>query len=318
MIIKPKLYIHTGRATHFLSWEIKEFKKHFRLVDAPSSTTALLSFGPDILREASGLPASKRFAVLFPGFGHNPLYNHDLLPSQLKIINQKFEHIFINKGPLELAYKSLDKEKVSLYPFSIDTSILGKFHPRSSLQSLLHVSNDAPQKDWRRSEAIMSKTGLKHEVYPPRDISIGLSKTNHKNSTNSRTKAGDGPKPTMPSGYVDHNDVIEKYKQYDGFVHVARDIKDRVHIDGKYTASLIEAGATGAILFWHDTFQLGNDIETVIELPLDEDEAAAKILNISKTLDIKKHSKLTRREILGKFNVKKSVAVRAKKIKELL
>lgn len=291
-MFKPKLYIHTGRATHFLRWELKEFKRHFQLVDEPSINAALLCFGPDVLREASHLPARKRFAVLFPGFGHNPLYNDDLLPSQLKLIEQKYEHVFINKGPLELAYKDLSPEKISLYPFSVDISLLGKCKPRTSLQSIIHISNDAPQKDWQRSERIMKKTGLRFEVFPPRN--------------------------NKKSEYVDHQDVIRKYKDYDSFIHVAKDIHDRVHIDGKYTASLIEAGATGAILFWHDTFGLGNDLKTVFELPLDETAAAERIKEVSHNLNVRKHSKRTMREMRKTFNPKRSVAMRARKIKSLL
>lgn len=294
MVPKPKLYIHTGRATHFLRWEIPEFKKHFNIVSKPDKDVALLCFGPDVLREASQLPAKKRFAVLFPGFGHNPLYNNDLLTSQTKIISQKYDHIFINKGPLELAYSELDKSKITLYPFSVDTSLFSKFKPRTRLDSLLHVSNNAPQKDWERSERIMKETGLVYEVFPPRD------------------------EAKLSRDYVNHNDVIAKYKEYDGFVHVAKDIKDRVHLDGKYTASLIEAGLSGEIIFWHDTFGLGNDLKTVFELPLDEKESAKRIMLIRNTINIKRHSHRTRSEMMKTFNPKKSVAIRARKIKELL
>lgn len=315
--MKPKLYIHVGRATHFLKWEIPEFKKHFTLVRSPSKDVALLSFGPDVLREASQLPASKRFAVLFPGFGHNPVYNDSLRASQHKIIEQKFDQVFINKGPLELAYSDIDK--ITLYPFSVDTDMLPLLRYRDGLDSLIHISNDAPQKDWQRSENIMRKTGLTYEVYPPRDGTIyeGQS-TIREFRNNMRQLIGLKKKPYLPSGYVGHDAVINKYNQYDGFVHVARDIKDRVHIDGKYTASLIEAGVTGSILFWHDTFGLGNDFETVFDLPLDEDKAAEMIINIKNSVDIRKHSERTREEMLSTFNVRDSVAVRAERIKQLL
>lgn len=308
--LKPKLYIHTGRATHFLQWEIPEFKKHFRLVRKPSKDVPLLAFGPDVLREAAGLPASKRFAVLFPGFGHNPLYNGDLLESQRKLIDQKYEHIFINKGPLQIAYKDFNQDKISLYPFSVDVKKIGNVTYRKALNSLIHVSNDAPQKDWRRSEEIMKKTGLAFEVYPPRSGSPSDTKTK-KTIVNFWKKA-------LPAGYVSHESVIERYKAYDGFVHVARDIKDRVHIDGKYTASLIEAGMSGSILFWHDTFGLGNDLETVFNVSLDPEKAAKEIIEIKNTINVEEHSKKTREEMVRIFNPQVSVAIRAKKIKELI
>jgi hypothetical protein len=112
--------------------------------------------------------------------------------------------------------------------------------------------------------------------------------------------------------------VIKKYQQYDGFVHVARDIKHPQLIDGKYTASLIEAGVTGAILFWHDTLQLGNSLETVFSLPLNEKSAAAEIMSIRNSLDVRKHSQRTREEMLDTFNVQKSVRIRAERILEKL
>ena len=220
---------------------------------------------------------------------------------------------------MQIAYKDLDSSKLSFYPFSIDTSLLGKFTARRLLNNLLHVSNDAPQKDWQRSEAIMKYTSLPFEVYPSRIEKPIIDQTiTYKVKNILRQSVGLKPIKTLPVGYVDHKKVVEKYKEFDGFVHIAKDIKDKVHIDGKYTASFIEAGATGAILFWHDTFGLGNDLKTVFSLPLDEKKAAEEILRIRETIDIVKHSKETRREMLNTFNPKTSVAIRARKIKELL
>jgi len=316
---KQKLYIHTGRATHFLSWEIPEFKRHFILVRQPHKDVPLLCFGPDVLREASLLPASKKFAVLFPGFGHNPLYNKELLESQTKIITQKYDHVFINKGPLQIAYKDLPEDKISIYPFSIDTTLFKESRIRSEVKTLLHVSNDAPQKDWKRSEEIMRRTGLSYDVYPPRIENVGEDRVRREAIVNKlRRLWGQKIKQSLPVGYVSHEDVIEKYYNHDGFVHVAQDIHSRVHIDGKYTASFIEAGMSGAILFWHDTFNLGNDLKTVFELPLDPEEAAKRILDIVDGLNVKEHSLATRNEMLETFNPEASVRVRAEKIKSLL
>lgn len=315
--IRSKLYIFVKGATHFLEWELPEFKKYFTLVDKPGKDTVLLSFGPDALVEASRLPARRRFAVLFPGFDHNPVYNPKINKLHRRLIKNSFRLAFINPGPLEIAYKGL--ENIAVYPFSVDTKLVRLKNYRRQLDSLLHVSNDAPQKDWQRSETIMMKTGLKSEVYPPRDNKFFEDQIKiNERKNNFRRKLRIKPKNYLPFGYVDHRLVVKKYQQYDGFVHVARDIKDEKFIDGKYTAALIEAGITGAILFWHDTFGLGNNLETVFNLPLDETKAAEQILNIRSSLDVKKHSRLTHEEMMDIFNPADSVGIRAEKILETL
>jgi hypothetical protein len=314
---KPKLYVHVKGATHFLEWELPEFKKYFQLVDQPAADVALLCFGPDAMEEASQLPARKRFLVTFPGFGYNPLYNLEIRHLQETIIKQSFNAVFINPGPLELAYS--DMPNVYFYPFSVNTDLVKLEHYRTKLDSLIHVSNDGLQKDWQRSQKIMELTGLKNEVFPPRNDKYLKRQVKVNQGKNLFRKIVRRPsKKYLPLGYVDHQIVIKKYQDYDGFVHVARDIKHPGLVDGKYTASLIEAGITGSILFWHDTLGLGNTLETVFELPLDEHKAASRILDIRKSLNVEEHSRLTHQEMLDTFNPQKSVKIRADKMLELL
>lgn len=314
---KPELYIHVGKATHFLRWELPEFAKQFTLVSEPSERAALLSFGPDVLESAAVLPAAKRFAVLFPGFSFNPVRNLETRAQQLNLIQESFAEVFINPGPLEIAYASLPN--VSLYPFSVDTDLVALRRYRTSLDSLLHVSYDNPQKDWQRSESVMRKTGLRYEVFPPRDpvlLASHLASLNKENLL--RAKAGLKTTVPLPIGYFDHKVTVDKYHEYDGFVHIARDVRHPEFIDGKYTASLMEAGLTGAILFWHDTWGLGNGLETVFDLPAETWLAADRIKDIRGSLDVSAHSKRTREEMLDTFNPHHSVSVRAARIKELL
>lgn len=316
MSVKPRLYIHVRQATHFLKWELSEFEKYFKLVDLPSEETILLSFGPDVLEEASTLPASTRFAVLFPGFRHNPLHNLDNRKLHIRLINEKFNKVFINPGPLEIAYKSL--KNIELYPFSVDPGLVKCKTYRRHINSLLHVSSNSPQKDWRRSEQIMKNTKLKYEVYPPRNPHFfEVIQRNNVRKNNVRKIIGLKEKIYLPLGYVNHKTVIKKYQQYDAFVHVAKDIKDpNDGIDGKYTAAFIEAGLTGAILFWHDTYGVGNGLETVFEIPLDPELAAQKILEIRSNLNVLEHSKKTSKEMMRTFNPENSVKIRAQKILE--
>lgn len=316
-INRPKLYIYCKQARHFLAWETTYWENNFELTDSPSKNTILLSFGPDALEDASELPALKRFAVLFPGFGHNPLYNLKIRKLHSMLISKYFEAVFINPGPLEIAYKDL--KNIYFYPFSVDVKKVLLKKPRIKLDSLLHVSNNGAQKDWERSERIMKLTNLKYEVFPPRDDNIlksHIKRNEHKNKI--RKVLGFSEKEHLPLGYVNHERVIKKYQQYDGFVHIARNIQDPYLIDGKYTASLIEAGITGAILFWHDTLNLGNTLETVFDLSLDEQTAAGEILRIRQSIDINKHSQWTSEEMLDTFNPEKSVQIRANKILEYL
>lgn len=306
---KQKLYIHVGQATHFLRWELPEFAKYFEIIDGPDENVPLLVFGPDVLEEGVNLPASKRYAVLFPGFGHNPVYNKDLKAKHRMLIS-RYDLVFINPGPLEIAYKGL--ENIEFYPFSIDTKKIKYSKPRKRIRKIIHISSDYPQKDWQRSEEIMKKTNLKWELYPPRLRSKGfIDRILTKINTHLHEITGLSIFKTPPHGYVNHDKVIQKYKESDAFIHVARDIKNPIYIDGKYTATLIEAGLSGCIIFWHDTFQLGNTLETVFELPLDTDAAALKINEIIKKINVREHSIKTHQEMLEKFNPEKSVKIRA-------
>ena len=308
--IKPKLYIHVAQATHFLRWERTVFAQYFVLVDKPGADVILMVFGPDALEEGADIVALKRYATLFPGFGHNPVYNKKQRILHRRLIKNKYDGVFINNGPLEIAYKGLNN--VHLYSFSIDIKNVIFKKPRKKIKSILHVSSDYPQKDWKRSEEIMKKTGLKWEVFPPRDVRYFQRRNTAKSLLNKiRHYFHLPPLTIMPHGYIDHNKVIKKYQHYDSFIHVARDIKDETYIDGKYTASLIEAGLTGAIIFWHDTMNLGNNLQTVFEVPLDPTMAAQKVKEIMSSIDVESHSKRTHEEMMRVFNPEKSVWERA-------
>lgn len=314
---KPRLYIHVGKATHFVRWELPEFARFFDVVDAPSDDVPLLSFGPDVFEEAAGLPASKRFAVVLPGFSVNPVRNLELRERQRELIHHRFDQVFINAGPLEIAYGG--EPKVMVYPASVDMDKALVKRYRTKLDSLLHVSQDNPQKDWRRSEAVMHKTGLSYEVFPPRDQRYLEAQVRRIDRVNAaKRRVGIRTIDRLPVGYVSHEATIAKYQNYDGFVHVARDMRHPEFIDGMYTATFIEAGATGAILFWHDTWGLGTPLETVFQLPVETVAAAAMILDIRASLDVEKHSRATREEMLESFNPRRSVTVRAERMLSLL
>lgn len=315
---KPDLFIKVEGAFHFLKWELPHFAKKFNIVDKPTKKAICLVYGPDAFCNLSEIPSIKKVAYLFPGFGINPLHDLEKREEILKKIEDQFDLVLINPGPLEKAFENC--KKIVKVPFSINENLLTKRKDRKVLNSLLHVSADYPQKDWQRSQECMHKTNLKYEVYPSRKRNISkpasflqiamkrlLNKTFQIIGINTRS---------LPNTYTSHLNVIKKYYEYDGFVHIASDVKDKKHIDGKYTACLMEAGASGSICFWHDTFNLGNDLETVFSLPLDPCKAALEITNIKKSLNVPKHSAQTRMEMLDKFSSFKSVEIRSRAILE--
>lgn len=311
---RRQLYLLVGQATHFLRWERQHFAQHFELVDAPSEQANLLAFGPDVLEAGTRLPCRKRIALLFPGFGFNPY--HDLAYRQVarQQLTTFYDLLLINPGALQVVYGDLPMTRLS--PFSIDDKLVGFRGYRSSLRSLLHVSARYPQKDRLRSLAVMATSGMRHQIFPsefPSPIEHLQQRVVHRVR---QTRLHRFIKATSP-GYVDHRTVVAKYHAHDGFVHCAAEFKHPRYLDGKYTACLMEAGATGAILFWHDTFGLGNDLECVFPLSLDPVAAGAELRDIAANLDVERHSRRTREEILDRFAASRSVALRARLIEEL-
>lgn len=315
--MKPSLYIHAKAARHFLGWEIPNFRKWFEIVDAPSSNTALLAVGPDAMGEATSLPASHRFLVQYPGFGHNPLHDLEVRRQDLKLFASEYELVFVNPGPLEIAYAECPQ--LVLYPPCVDTSKFPRFRARDRLDSLLHVSSRTAQKDWQRSAAIMKKSMLRHEVFPPRDERfLRREELRSQRSAHLRGALRIPHESALPFGYVRHSTTIAKYRAYDGFVHVAKDVKHPTMLDGKYTATVMEAALTGALIFWHDTLNLGNTFETVFDMPINTDLSAELIRDVRSSVDIRRHSELTREEFIEKVAPEKSVELRSTAMLEII
>lgn len=315
--LRTKLHIHCGLATHFLRWEMPHWDREFELVAEPSEEADLLCFGPDAIWEAANLPARRRIAYLFPGFSCNPVHNKRLRHETLEALESAFHLVLINPGPLQLTYGHLPQ--VRLCPFSIDTSIVRPRRFRTEINRLIHISNDCPQKDHARSMRVMHLTGLARELFPPRDADyVDPFELDRMYINRHLADSGqDVQLQVMPPGYVPHRRIIEKYHENDGFVHIAGEIHDPMFLDGKYTATLLEAGLTGAILFWHDTFSLGNDFETIFALPKEPGLAAKKLLEIRGHLDVEAHSRSTSEEILDRCDPVRSVAIRSEAIRSL-
>ena len=323
--MKIKLKLVVDQALHFYKWEQPFFNKEFELVDSPGDDVVVLAFGPDVLERAAEMPALKRVALLFPGFGFNPYHNPETKKKVIDLIERKYDAVLVNPGPVEEALK--ETRKTYCHPFSINVDQILKYKKiRKNLNSLIHVSANAPQKDWERSRAVMELSGLKYEVFPPRSSAVG--EDSRKGTWSERlswrynkyitTRISPHTAFIRQNGYVSHKHIIKKYLEYDGFIHIASEKNLPQHLDGKYTASLFEAGLSGSIVFWHDTFNLGNDFETVFSVSKDPQVAANEIKEIRANLDIERHSKMTSEEIAERCEPRSIVEFRRQVIESLL
>lgn len=311
--MKPKLHLIVRGATHFLNYERPYFEKYFDLVSRPGPDTIIFAYGPDAFDVPPTLPARLRVAYVLPGFAVSPLYDEARRTHLLDTIETSYDLVFTNPGPIYEALKS--SPKVITHLFAAKVSIADRFRARTAINTLIHVSGEQPQKDSARSKEIMALTGLPHELYPPRHPYTARDKRMHRFRRWLQRHELPAPLFLHPN-YVRHATVINKYLEYDGFVHVAGEVPP--YSDGKYTASFLEAGLTGAILFWHDTLGLGNDFETVFDLPLDPPAAARRILEIRNSINVEQHSRATSEEIREKADPEKVTRFRYEKIMELL
>jgi hypothetical protein len=332
-----RLKIVVGKAPHFLELELPYFKKYFDVVDDCDDETVVLAYAPDVLEYAASLPGRLRTAVIFPGFGFRP-YCEPLDRAFLTgLIDKYYELVFVNPGPMEESFR--ETEKLVVHPFCIDLARIPFKRPRQQLNSLLHASAiGSMKKDWMRSVRAMQQTGLKWEIFPPRPLVDEQNNVIESLKTNSivykfrnqllrwrnrywhaiyrRTLKLGLPPMMLPVGYLSHDMLIKRYQQYDGFVHIAK--HNLPATDAKYTATLLEAGATGSLLFWHDTLGLGNDFETIFNLPLNPTQAAKEILHIRQNVNIEQHSRQTAEEIRDRCNPDSVMRIRLAAIENAL
>jgi hypothetical protein len=306
-------------------------------VEEADKDTVVLAYASDVLEYATSFPCSIRTALIFPGFGFRPYCEPADRAYMSGLINQHYQIAFVNPGPMEESFR--DTGKLVVHPFSIDLARL-PFKPRQQLNTLLHASAiGSMKKDWMRSVRVMQKTGLKWEIFPPRPLvdesgalvepvaappslpeklrqQLAVLRNRYWHPIYRRTLKWGLPPILLPTGYLSHDTLIKRYQQYDGFVHIAKDNPPAT--DAKYTATLLEAGATGALLFWHDTLGLGNDFETIFNLPLDPALAAAEILQIRENINIEQHSRRTAEEIRDRCNPERVMRIRYDAIAQAL
>jgi hypothetical protein len=314
---RPPLHLLIGGATHFLAWERAHYATHFSLMDEPGPRTHLHVFGPDVLAEGLATPASRRSAYLFPGFVNPSPWWDAAVRAEMEATLADYDLVFVNPGPMAALFGHLPQTRV--VPFSVDADKV-PFRTRTSVRSLLHAAANYAHKDSPRSIAVMEATGLDFEVFPPRDDTI----KSHW-STSRRAKLAANKLARLSHvplrfdigslRYVTHEATIGRYLAHDGFVHVAAPVPPG--LDGLYTATLIEAGLSGAIVFWHDTHGLGGFLDTVVETPVEPEAAAGVILDAIGSLDLAEHSRATQTELRAHFSPAPAVGRRAAAILEL-
>src|SRR3954449_4174237 len=108
-MMKRKLYIAVRQAAYFLRWERPLYASYFDLVDQPSANAITLAFGPDVLEHAAKVPAKRRAAMLFPGFGCNPYHNLAYREKALATLRASYDLALANPGPLEVAYREFER-----------------------------------------------------------------------------------------------------------------------------------------------------------------------------------------------------------------
>lgn len=319
MTSKPKLFLVVGRAKHFLAWERPEYERYFELVDAPGPDVLVHGYSTDTFFGLHELPARSRSAYVRPGWTPtHPFYDLELRQQMSDYAAAHLDVAFVNPGPLWAAFR--DDPTFALTTYTIDLAHASWFRPRTELRSLLHLSADWPTKDWRRNAAIMAATGLDHLVYPPRDGrgaygEVGTAIRVRRKVNGWARKLRVPLQLEVPNKrYVEQEKVLPLLASHDGFVHVAAPMPPRA--ESQYVATLLEAGLTGALLFWYDTQGCGGYLETVFEVDLDPEVAAAQILDIAASTDIAAHSRRTHEEIRAVFDPRPAIRDRCEKMLE--
>ena len=266
--MKPKLYIRIVACEYWLSWVTPELAKLFDIVDEPSPDVAMLAYGQDSAQEAlrSKVPSRVRVATFLPGITWHPNPVEDAESNKVcRYVARQYDVLFVNPGPLELAFADMANCKVILPSYDVDI----RFRRRMDIGYLLHAGVPTPQKNRVRNIEIMRKTGLDWDVQP--------------RSTN-----------RLP-----RRELVHRYLAADAVIQVSRKTGLREYLEGKYTACMMEAGATGAILFWHDVWGLGSDFDCIVPIPNTSKEAAAVILETAEG-DVEALSAATSAEIRKK------------------
>jgi hypothetical protein len=270
---------------HF-SWMNDEFRKYFREVIV-TSTPYCPAREDDVLMvnacmgSFQDFPCKRKFGILLPGFSFHPFKRPEQF-SEMKPMFVKYDAIFCDEAPVGAAVKRDGTCKNFHYvPISANSYDFKKTRKRDKFRKIIQVASHGPEKGRDVSKQAMMLMPYKWELIP-----------------------GD----TEDYFQRSQAQMIATYQEADGFLHPGKvGPAPGYFVDGKYTVSLIEAGLSGCIIFWHDAMGHGNSMETVFEVSLNPREIAARVQEVVGSIDLDAHSTKTAEEFRNKYSVENTV-----------
>ena len=250
--------------------------KHLPRTDKPSKDTPIFAVGSDAINDVyeQRLPRSSLTGLFLPGIGHigNPITRRGNAEAMRGIAGH-CNTVLVQSGHMQLVLPD-----ATVMPHYIDLEGV-QSRVRTCISSIIHAGVMGLKKERYRQKAVMERSGLPWSFFPPNGV--------HR--------------------YIKRDEYLEHILEADAFVHCAQ-YGDYGDLDGKYTASLLEAAAGGAICFWHDAFDMGNDFKSIIQVPSDPDEAAEIIKSYAqrRPKSIAYLSRKAMKEIRSKCDPKKA------------
>lgn len=295
-MINKKLIIAQIENFHF-SWMNEEFKKYFKEVVVVSSNSYPAN-EDDILLANTCLgsfqdyPTKLKFGIVLPGFSFHP-FNHPEHVEALKPCLSKYDAVFCDEAPVGYSFQRNGTIKnFHIVPICCNTRDFKKTRVRDKFKRIIQVASHGSEKGRFEAKAAMKLLPYEWQQYP-----------------------GD----TENYFKIPQNEMPNIFQNADGFLQPGRigDPPGRF-MDAKYTVSLIEAGLSGCIIFWHDVMGIGNSMKTVFEVPLNPKGMAERIKDVVSSIDLEKHSILTAEEFREKHSIENTVRAKMEIIQRFL
>ena len=284
-MIDKRLIIGQIENFHF-SWMNGEFGKYFKEV-VVTSNPWFPARKDDVLLANAALGSFQRmecrlkFGIMLPGFGFHPFKNPEQFEA-LKPTFARYDAVFCDEAPVwEAARRDGTCRNFHKVPICANSRDFRKTRKRSEFRRVLQVASHGSEKGRDVARKAMALMPYEWEQVPAEGreyFSV--------------------PQSEMPG----------VFQRADGFLHPGR-VGDPpgYWTDAKYTVSLIEAGMSGCVVFWHDAMGVGNSMETVFEVSLDPAEIAERVKEVAGSIDLDAHSERTSREFTAKHSIENTV-----------
>lgn len=284
-MINKRLIIGQIENFHF-SWMNEEFKKYFKEVIVTSNPWLPVMEDDVLLVNAClgsfhDMKCKHKFGILLPGFGFHP-YMHPEQFDAMKHMYPKYDAIFCDEAPVGAAVaRDGTCKNFHIVPICCNSHVYKKTRVRDKFKRIIQVASCGHEKGRDISRAAMQLMPYEWELYP---------------------------KETQLYGSIPIGHMVDIFQNADGFLHPSKiGPPPGYWTDAKYTVSLIEAGMSGCIIFWHDIMKHGNSMETVFEVSLNPLEIAERIQEVVGSIDLEKHSQKTSEEFRNKHSIENTV-----------